>query len=452
LDIRALARKAIGTARKEGASQAEVFAVSAVTRAAYVDDGRIKIVEEKSDQGIAMRVLKGRKLAQSSSSCSTAGEAEACARTAARLADRSPQTRNYERLPSPGRVTVTVNNRDPAVSSTDPVALAELMKAAVGAALDHGAKVPKALLRTATIESTVMNTNGVEVTNLSTLVYAELNAMAEGAPAGEGICNYSSPWLGGFDPEAIGRKVAEQAKAARGAKPLEGTLKVPVLIAPSELADMLDGSVSFSVSAENINRKRSAWGELLGQRVASEALTVTDDPSDPRGPLSAPYDDEGVPTAVRPVIEDGVLRNFLYDSYNAAAAGRPGSGNGVRRRATDAQYLFQSPLGCGHLNLVVKPGTRSPERTIASLGEGVVVEKFAFPTVNPFSGAFALEVRLARLVKDGGEVGAIKHALLVGNIYEGLRNVREVCSDAATVGSMVLPTVAFDGFEVIGSK
>ncbi len=452
MDIRSLAQKALATARREGATQAEAFAVSTVTRIVYVDDSRIKISEEKADQGMALRVLKGRKLAQATSSCSTVEEAEACARTASRLADRSPQTRNYEHLPSPSKATLSVRNWDERVASTDPVALADLMKGAVAAALDNGVKVPKALLRTATIESTVMNSNDLEVTHRSTLVFADLNAMAEGASPGEGICNYSSPWLNGFDPARIGQQVASQAKDAREARPLDGSLKVPVLIAPGELAEMINDSASFALSAESVHKKRSVWAGMEGQQVASERLTLVDDPSDPRGVLSADHDDEGVPASVKPVVENGVLKTFLYDSYNAALAGRAPSGNGRRRRSTDAQYLFQSPLGCGHLNLVVRPGSRSREQMISSLDEGVLIEKFAYPTVDPYSGAFALEARLAHVIKGGAIVGHIKHALVVGNMYEGLKNVREVGADAVPVGSMILPTMAFDGFEVMGSK
>jgi PmbA protein len=452
MEIRSLARKALATARREGASQAEAFAVSTVTRIVYVDDSRIKISEEKADQGLALRVLKGRKLAQATSSCSTAEEAEACARTASRLADRSPQTRNYEHLPDPSKALLAVNNWDEAVATTDPVALAELMKAAVAAALDHGVKVPKAMLRTAVIEATVMNTNDLEVTHSSTLVFADLNAMAEGPSPGEGIGNYSSPWLKGFDPVRMGEQLARQAKAAREARPLEGSLKVPVLIAPGELAELIKDSAGFALSAESVNKKRSVWSGREGQPVASEQLTLIDDPSDPRGVLSADHDDEGVPATVKPLVEHGVLRSFLYDSYNAALAGKAPSGNGMRRRALDAQYLFQSPLGCGHLNLVVKPGTRSCEQMIASLDEGVLVEKFAYPTVDPYSGAFALEARLAHVIRGGAIVGHIKQALVVGNMYEGLKHVREVGADAVTVGSAIVPTMAFDGFEVVGSK
>lgn len=104
------------------------------------------------------------------------------------------------------------------------------------------------------------------------------------------------------------------------------------------------------------------------------------------------------------------------------------------------------------MNLTLRPGQRSVEEIISSMDKGVVVEKFAYPTVNPFTGAFALEARLAHLVNRGAISGQIKHALIVGNMYEGLKNIVEIASDSRTVGDMVLPSVVFDGFEAVGSK
>lgn len=164
------------------------------------------------------------------------------------------------------------------------------------------------------------------------------------------------------------------------------------------------------------------------------------------------YDDEGVPASVKTVVEEGVLRTFFYDSYNSSVFRRPPSGNGVRRNPFDGQYLFQSNLGCAPLNLVVRPGRRSPEEMIGSLDEGVMVEKFASPTVNPFTGAFGLEARLAHIIRNGAVEGQIKHALVIGNMYEGLRNILDIGGDARTVGNMILPTMTFQGFEVVGSK
>ncbi len=452
MDIIEMARRALETAVREGATQAEAFAVDSVTRSVYVDDDRIKIVEEKEDQGLAVRVLKGRKLAQASSACASVEDAEACARTAASLADRSPSSRTYDRFPSPAKAVLAAAPRDKRIEHLDVGELVELVKSTVGAATDRGVKVPRGVLRAASTTTTVMNTNDLEVTNLGTLVFAGYDAMAPGASPGEGVGNLNSPWLKDYDPVRMGGDIARQALQAREAKALEGSIKAPVMIAPGELGEMLSYSAAFALSAESVNKKRSPWAAKLGESVASAAIDIVDDPSDPRGALSAAYDDEGVPTTVKKVVENGVLRTFLYDSYNSSVAAMPPSGNGMRRGTHDALFMFQNSLACRPVNLVLKPGRRGPEEIIASMDEGVVVEKFAFPTVNPYTGAFALETRLAHVVRRGSIEGQIKHALIVGNMYEGLKNVVEIANDSRTVGDMILPSVAFNGFEAVGSK
>lgn len=452
MDIMELARRALETAKREGATQAEAFAVASFTKSVYIDDDRIKIVEEKEDHGIAMRVLKGRKLAQASSACTSAEDAEACARAAASLADRSPASRTYDRFPMPAKAALSPAVRDERITSLEVGELVELAKATVGVATDRGVKVPRGVLRAAATTTTVINTNGLEVTNHGTLVYAGYDAMAPGTAPGEGVGTFNSPWLRDYDPPRMGGNIARQALQAKEAKSLEGSIKAPVMIAPGELGEMLSYSVAFALSAESVNKRRSPWAAKLGQSVASPKIDLVDDPSDPRGMLSASFDDEGVPTTVKKVVEDGVLRTFLYDSYNSSVAAQPPSGNGMRRGTTDAQFMFQGSLGCRPVNLVLRPGQRSPEEIISSMDDGVVVEKFAFPTVNPYTGAFALETRLAHVVRKGSIEGQIKHALIVGNMYEGLKNVLEVASDARTSGDMIVPSVAFEGFEAVGSK
>jgi PmbA protein len=451
MELRELAQKALAKAKWEGASQAEAFAVASRTVSVYVDDGRIKNAEEKSDQGLSVRVLKGRKLAQASSSCVSREEAEACAHTASRLADLSPPSRNYERLPSPTPGTLDPHNYDERTAAVGTTALTEVVKQIVDAAGAGGVKVPKGMVRAAAVESMVLNSNGVDVTRSNTMVYAELTSMTNGTVPGEGILTFTSPTLGALDPVKAGGTLAERATAASTATSFDGSRKIPVLIAPGDLADMLETSVAFAVSAESVNKKRSAWAEKLGQEVAASAVTIVDDPSDPRAVLSSAYDDEGVPTTVKNIVENGVLKTFLFDSYNAAVVNRTPSGNGLRRAATNSQYVFQMPLGAGHINLVVKPGPRTREQMIASLDEGVLVEKFAFPTVNPITGAFAMEVRLGYTIKGGSITGQFKQALVIGNMFEALKRVRDIGSDATVTGSMIIPTMAFDDLEIIGS-
>lgn len=439
-------------AGRAGASQAEVFAVRSVTTSVYVDDTRIKICEEKEDQGIAMRVLKGCRLAQVSSTCVFEPDGEACAKVATMLADRAPSSGTYDRFPSPSSASSSPQNWDGRIGSLPPSELIELVRVTLEAAADRGAKVPRGVMRTATVQTMVLNTNGVDVSHRSTLAFASYNAMVDGSSPGEGVISFASPWLKDYDPARTGERLAQQALSCREAAPFEGRANGPVMISPWELEGMLSTSLCEAVRAESVNKRRSPWGQMEGQKVASDHLTIVDDPSDPRGLLSAAFDDEGVPTSVKTVVGKGVLRSFLYDSYNASVSGKDPSGNGMRRQPLDAQYQFRGPLRCSHLNLVIRPGTRSLDEMVSSIDDGLVVERFAFPTVNAQTGAFSLEVRSAYLVRRGAPAGHIKHALVTGNLYDGLRNIIEVGSDAEVVGDMILPSLMFDGFEVIGSR
>jgi predicted Zn-dependent protease len=81
----------------------------------------------------------------------------------------------------------------------------------------------------------------------------------------------------------------------------------------------------------------------------------------------------------------------------------------------------------------------------------VLIERLAYPEVNPITGAFGLEVRCGHMIKKGKIVQTVDRALLVGNMFEALRNVREVANDSTVFKSCIVPTVSFDGIELVGS-
>ena len=448
MDLRELTDRALKAC--QDASQAEVFAASGRTVSVYLDDGRIKNVEEKEDIGLSVRVLKGRRVGQASSTCATVEDAERCARAALRLADLAPASKSFDRLPSPARATLAPNNWDPLVAELDGSTLGELASAVAGAAEGRGVKVPKGMVRGGGVETLVRNTNGVDAENRYTLVFADFSSMTSGPNPGEGVASYTSPWLEGLDPYCMGASLAEHAKAAAGASSLPSSLQLPVFIVPSELGSMLDSLVGTAASADLVQRKRSPWAGKLGERVASSEITIVDDPGDPRAVLSAPYDDEGVPTAVRPVVENGVLRSYLYDAYASSVEGRAPSGNGLRRGPHNSQYVFRGNVSPGHFNLVVSPGSQSRERMLSSFDRCVLIEKFSSPDVNPVTGAFALEVRLGHVLDHGSVERSFRHALLVGNLVEGLKNVVAIGRDVEVVRSTILPTIGMEGIEVVG--
>jgi PmbA protein len=447
MDLRELADRALKACGD--ASQAEVFAASGRTVSVYLDDGRIKNVEEKDDIGISLRVLKGRRVGQASSTCSTIEDAERCARAASRLADLAPASKSFDRLPSPSKATLAPNNWDPLVAQLGGSTLCELTSAVAGAAEARGVKVPKGMIRGGAVETLVRNTNGVDAENRYTAVFSDFSSMTSGPQPGEGVASYTSPWLEGLDPYCMGASLAEQAMAAQCATTLPSSLRIPVFIVPDELGNMLDILVGSAASADIVQRKRSPWAGKLGQQVASPEITIVDDPGDPRAVLSAPYDDEGVPTAVRPVVENGVLRSYLYDAYSSSVKGQAPSGNGLRRGPHNSQYVFRGGVSAGHFNLLVSPGGRNREQMLSSFDRCALIEKVSSPDVNPVTGAFALEVRLGHVLEHGTVKSSFKHALVVGNLLEALKSVVAIGRDVQVVRSTILPTIGMEGIEVV---
>jgi len=189
----------------------------------------------------------------------------------------------------------------------------------------------------------------------------------------------------------------------------------------------------------------------LGKQVTSKCLDLTDDPWDRRGMLSSPYDDEGTPTRRKPLVKDGVLKGFLYDLYNSQLSGVEPTGNGLRRSATDPIGNYQIGIGIAPVCLVLKPGTRSVEDLVGEMDHGLVVEKTSAPDVHPITGDFGLEVRCAHLVRKGEIRSTVKHCLLSGNMFRALSQIGEVANDSTVSRNLILPSVRFEDFELIGS-
>lgn len=447
-----VASTAVRAAKDAGADQAEAFVVRSRTVYAYADDSRIKSVEERSDQGVAMRVIVGGRIGQSTSSMSTAKQAEACARAAVRSAAVLPEDEMVKGFAWPAKEQARVKAKDPRIESLTVEEASELLKQIIGEAAEpRKVKVPNGILRIAELESVVVNSNDLLTRREASLVYLLISAMTVGASPGEGVESFYSPYIKDLDAAEVGRALRSKAKASASAKAYKGNASLPVIMPPHELSDMLQGSIHFALSAENVNKKRSPLVGKVGKPVTARCLTLTDDPSDRRGVLSSPFDDEGTPTKRKVLVKDGVLKGFLYDLYNSHLSGTTSTGNGLRRSTLDLMGNYQLAVGIAPVCLVVKPGEKSVEQLIEETERGLLLVKTASPDVHPITGDFGLEVRCAHLIEKGELKGAIKHCLLSGNMFRALNQVGAVASDATISRNLILPSIRFEGLELIGS-
>ena len=164
------------------------------------------------------------------------------------------------------------------------------------------------------------------------------------------------------NPEEVGRKAAERALRRLGARKVS-TQKVPVIFEPRVARTLLD-NIFDAISGESVYRGETFLAGKLGQKVATEKLTVIDDATIPKLFGSSPFDDEGVPSRRTAVIEDGVLQSWLLNSYTARKLGMRTTGNASRGITGNA--------GVGHGNFYIPNGAVDPADIIKSVKSGFV--------------------------------------------------------------------------------
>ncbi|MGP0071130.1 MAG: TldD/PmbA family protein [Bryobacteraceae bacterium] len=240
-------------------------------------------------------------------------------------------------------------------------------------------------------------------------------------------------------PAAVGRHAAERTIRRLGARKV-ATQKVPVIF-DSVTARSLAGNIFEAVEGDSVYRKASFLAGKLGERVASENVTVIDDGTIPGLFGTSPFDDEGVPSRRTVVIDRGVLRNYLLNTYTARKLELRTTGNAVRGVTGNA--------GVGHGNFFLQRGERSPEELIGGIRQGLYVTELIGSGVNIVTGDYSRGA--AGLWIENGEFAyPVSEITVAANLREMLMDVEAAGSDLEFRGSVASPTLLIREMTVSG--
>ncbi len=242
------------------------------------------------------------------------------------------------------------------------------------------------------------------------------------------------------NPEDVGRKAAERTLRKLGARKV-ATCHVPVIFDP-ETARSLLGHVFEAVRGDAIYRSASFLTGKLGQKVAAENVTIVDDGLRPGGFGSRPFDDEGVPASVTPVIEKGVLQSYLLNCYTARKLNLRTTGNAARGIA--------GPPSVGPKNFYLAAGPHSAEEIRKSVKSGLYVTELIGFGVNIVTGDYSRGA--AGLWIENGEFAyPVEEVTIAGNLREILSHLEMIGSDLEFRSALAAPTLLVSGLTVAGS-
>jgi len=241
-------------------------------------------------------------------------------------------------------------------------------------------------------------------------------------------------------PEQIGRTAA--ARALRRLNPVKvATQNVPVVFEPRVAASLLE-NLFEAVHGMMIYRHESFLAGKLGEKVASEKLSLIDDATIPGLFGTSPFDDEGVASRRTVVLERGVLKSYLLNTYAARKLGMKTTGNASRGLAGNA--------GIGHGNFFVENGVLPPERIIARIADGFYVTELIGMGVNIVTGDYSRGAA-GLWIRNGELAFAVSEVTIAGNLQDMLLGVEEVGNDLEFRGSVAAPTLKI-GEMTVGGK
>ncbi len=271
-------------------------------------------------------------------------------------------------------------------------------------------------------ESALASTEGIRTSARRTVCYVNADAIAgEGAESQTGYGYSVARQPDELDVAKAAADAAERATRMLGARK-PPSRRLTVLFDPLVTARFL-GVLSSALSAEAALKGRSMFAGREGEAVAVGFLTLVDDPTEPRAFGSSRYDAEGLASRRNLLIEDGLLRGFLHNTYTGRRSGQPSNASAVRGG-------FKSTPGVGSRALALAPGSRSQEELMADVDDGLLVQSVTgmHSGANPVSGDFSVGVE-GLIIRDGAPAEPVREATVASTLQRMLLDVVAVGGD-----------------------
>jgi len=240
-------------------------------------------------------------------------------------------------------------------------------------------------------------------------------------------------------PEHVGKIAAQRTLRRLGARKVK-TQHVPIIFDPL-VANSILGHIFEGVNGDSVYRGASFLAGKLGEKIAAPQVTVIDDGTIVGGFGTSPFDGEGIPTRRTVVIENGVLKSYILNTYTAKKLG-------LQTTANASRGLAGTP-GIGPGNYFLQPGARTPQQLIGDVKEGLYVTEFLGMGVNLVTGDYSRGA--SGIWISGGELTyPVEEITVAGNLKDMFLNISEVANDLEFRGSVASPTIRIDGLTVGG--
>lgn len=436
----------IDKALKKGANEAEIFIKSSKNLSIEIKDQKIDTLESSFSSGYSIRVIKDYRLGFSYST--DIKEADSIVDNALE-ASRYSAIDEYLGLPDRSLSTLEVKIFDDNISSLSEEEAFNMVMLIESSALKADKRVKKTRKTSGSFsvnKTTIVNSKGVNISYSSTACAAQIMVIAEDGNESQMAWDYQgSRFLKDIKFEDIGEIAAKKAVQLLGARKIS-PIKGFVLLDNSVASEFLR-IFSSALSSESVQKKRSMLAGKKGELVLSERLNIIDNGLFEGKLGTRPVDDEGVPTTNKILIEKGILKGYIYNTYTANKEKILSTGNATRSG-------FSGIPSVGITNLYAEPSSEKYEspfnEIIKKIDHGIyVTETMGMHTANPISGEFSVGVT-GLWIEKGEMAYPFKEAVISGNVLDLFKNIVLVGDDMRFYGNIGTPSLLIEGVDISG--
>ena len=421
MNISAILRKALAN----GGEFADIYFEDGSSTVVVCEDNKIERVITGTDRGVGIRVIAGLRTSYAFTNEGTEQSLLDLAVTVSRAVKGTEPGNIFDLRKKVAGTGFSIKRQPESMPLQDKVALVtEANLAARG--FDARVRQVMAVYRDGKLKTQIVNSLGefVETDRTSTVFMVQVVA-ADGNVIQTGYEPVGS--LRGFEifednrPEQIALTAARRALLMLSArKAPAGTM--PVVLSSEAGGTMVHEAIGHGLEADLAQSGVSIYSGKIGMQVASPLITVIDDATIPYARGSFSFDDEGSAGQRTVLVENGVLKTYMYDRLSAMKDGCSSTGNGRRESYHTKPIVRMS-------NTLIAPGETAPETIIRGVERGLFVKKMGGGQVNTVNGDFVFDVSEGYLIENGVITEPVRGATLTGNGPEVLQKVEKVGSD-----------------------
>jgi len=410
-----------------GADDGEIFVERKRAEMLAFDDGRLKMASYDASEGFGLRAIKGEVAGYAHSTDVSLAALERASDTARLAVGNGGGTLAM----APERAGPALySDRDPITDASFPVKVDTLREIdAYAREKDSRVVQVSASIAAALQEVAILRPDGTLLEDVRPMVRLNVSVIVEengrretGSHGGGGRVALN----GYLAPESWKATVDEALRIALvnlDAVPAPAGV-MDVVLGPGWPGILLHEAIGHGLEGDANRKGASVFAGLMGQRIASEGVTIVDDGTiaDRRGSIT--IDDEGTPSSRTTLIEDGILVGFMQDRQNARLMGVAPTGNGRRESYAHAPMPRMT-------NTIMLDGDTNPDDLVSDMRDGIHAVGFGGGQVDITNGKFVFSCTEAYLVKDGKRGAPVKGATLIGDGATALKQIRALGNDLA---------------------